>query len=608
MSLAPSLQWESLNLSEPVLKTIKEHFKFKCMTPIQVESIKNYLEKKKDVAAEAVTGSGKTLAFLVPMLELILKRSDPLKKHEVGGLIISPTRELATQTSHVLAEFLKNIEGVTQMLTLGGNPIETDVKAFNKNGANILVATPGRLEDLLTRKIPNFHLHKSLKSLEMLVLDEADKLLELGFEKPINTVLQYLPTQRRTGLFSATQTKQVAMLVKAGLRNPIMVIVKEKHCLNPKSNQIESISTPSALKNFYTICDADKKLAFLVTFLKKNGLNSKYMLFLSTCACVEYFSIILRSLIPEINLFSLHGKMNNKRYRIFELFWKAERGILICTDVMARGVDIPEVNWVIQYDPPNNASSFVHRAGRTARVGKSGSSLVMLMPNEDAYIHFIYSNQKVILELMPELEVENLDLVVEKVRKRQLKDRTIFDKANKAFVSYIQAYSKHECHLLLRIKDLEFGKLATGFGLLRLPKMPELKNKDTSDFIPVDMDFNSIKYQNNEREESRQKKLQNYMETGIWLGQMKHKKGLKQTVAWADAKQKKLERREKRKKKKELRKQMELEGKAKAKKKREQAFSQEDLNDLAKDIALMKKFKNKKISKEQFDMEFGEDV
>lgn len=107
------------------------------------------------------------------------KRSDPLKKHEVGGLIISPTRELATQTSHVLAEFLKNMEGITQMLTLGGSPIETDVKAFNKNGANILVATPGRLEDLLTRKIPNFHLHKSLKSLVRSLIYTFIRTIEL---------------------------------------------------------------------------------------------------------------------------------------------------------------------------------------------------------------------------------------------------------------------------------------------------------------------------------------------------------------------------------------------------------------------------------------------
>ncbi|XP_050442815.1 probable ATP-dependent RNA helicase DDX55 homolog [Adelges cooleyi] len=606
MALPPSLMWEDLNLSSPILKTIKENFKFDRMTPIQAESIRNFLEKKKDVAAEAVTGSGKTLAFLVPMLEIILKRNDPLKTHEIGGLIISPTRELATQISQVLAEFLTNIEGITQMLSLGGNSIETDVKAFNKNGANILVATPGRLEDLLTRKIPKFNIQRSLKSVEMLVLDEADKLLELGFEKSINTVLHYLPTQRRTGLFSATQTKQVAMLVKAGLRNPIMVIVKEKHCLNPKSNQIESMSTPLTLKNYYTICEADKKLAYLVQFLKTNGLNLKYMLFLSTCACVEYFSIILQSLIPSIKLFSIHGKMNNKRYKVFQLFCEAEKGILLCTDVMARGVDIPEVNWVIQYDPPSNASSFVHRAGRTARVGKNGSSLVMLMPNEDAYIHFIFSNQKVVLELLPPIKVENVDQVVQRVRKRQLKDRTVFDRANKAFVSYVQAYSKHECYLLLRVKDLEFGKLATGFGLLRLPKMPELKNKVISDFEPVEIDFNSIKYQNNEREESRQKKLLSYIETGIWPGQTKHKKGMKPTVAWADAKQKKLERREKRKRKKELRKQMELEGKARTKKKREQVFTVDELNDLAKDIALMKKLKNKKISKEQFNTEFGE--
>lgn len=158
---------------------------------------------------------------------------------------------------------------------------------------------------------------------------------------------------------------------------------------------MEDASTPSALKNYYMICEPDRKLTMLVNFIAKKGYELKYMLFLSSCASVDYFLTILRSLLPEVELCGLHGKMKDRRYKTFEKFRKAESGILICTDVMARGVDIPEVHWVIQYDAPSSATSFVHRCGRTARIGRIGYALIMLMPHEDAYVNFILRNQKV---------------------------------------------------------------------------------------------------------------------------------------------------------------------------------------------------------------------
>lgn len=163
---------------------------------------------RKDVAAEAVTGSGKTLAFLIPILEILMGLETPLGPHQIGALILSPTRELASQISEVLSTFLGHISGLSQLLLIGGSNISSDIEKFQEKGGNIIIGTPGRIEDLLMGKTTkNVTFAQAVKSLEVLVLDEGDRLLSLGFERSISTILGFLPKQRRTGLFSATQTK-----------------------------------------------------------------------------------------------------------------------------------------------------------------------------------------------------------------------------------------------------------------------------------------------------------------------------------------------------------------------------------------------------------------
>ncbi|KAJ9589586.1 hypothetical protein L9F63_017171 [Diploptera punctata] len=575
------VKWDKLdvNLSNGIKRAIKD-MGFKTMTPVQAACIPLLL-KNKDVAAEAVTGSGKTLAFLIPLLELLQNRNEKLKQHEVGGIIISPTRELATQTSQVLEHFLHHVDGLTQMLLVGGNSVASDIEKFKREGANIIIATPGRLEDLLTRK-GDINLPAAVKSLELLVLDEADHLLNL-----------------------ATQTKEVEQLVRAGLRNPVLVAVHEKaskKCSTKDSNELD-VSTPATLTNYYTVCEPEEKLSRLVGFLKSQGSHQKYMLFVSTCACVDYFATILK-IVMRFEIFALHGKMKEKRYKVFDSFRKAASGVLICTDLMARGVDIAEVHWVIQYDPPSSAASFVHRCGRTARIGNEGSALVILLPTEDAYVDFIYRNQKVRLSEMVASPSE--PETVSRVKSFQLEDRAVLDKALRAFVSHIQAYAKHECNVILRLKDetFKFGKLATGFGLLKLPRMPELKGKDVSDFEETKIDFNSIPYKDLQREKIRQEKLKKYQETGIWpKSQQNSKRNVcKQTESWSLSKQKKLDKKTKREKRKIKKEQQNAAGIKKTKRKRN--FSQEDIDELAKDIALIKKLKKKKITQEEFDEKF----
>ncbi|KAL6420129.1 hypothetical protein ACFW04_014080 [Cataglyphis niger] len=268
---------------------------------------------------------------------------------EIGAIIISPTRELATQISEILEKFLKNIPLLKQVLLVGGVTLKEDAENLKK-GVNIIVATPGRLQDILSN-YNSINLSLCIKSLEFLVLDEADRLLDLGFSATLDSILSYLPRLRRTGLFSATQTKELQQLIRAGLRNPALIVVKEK----------SNVSTPVNLNNSYTIVQPEYKLSVMIDFIRSIGFKTKYMIFLSTCACVDYFSRVIQALLPSINVLALHGKMKSKRYKVFDQFRHAENGILICTDVMARGIDISEINWVLQYDPPSTASSFVHR-------------------------------------------------------------------------------------------------------------------------------------------------------------------------------------------------------------------------------------------------------
>ncbi|XP_063709775.1 probable ATP-dependent RNA helicase DDX55 homolog [Culicoides brevitarsis] len=592
-------KWTELDkpLNESILNVLKR-LQFKRATPVQAATIPLLLSCK-DVATEAVTGSGKTLAFLIPMLELLLKRDTPWKKSEVGAIVISPTRELATQTSSVLDEFLKEekLSHFTQRLLVGGNSVEEDVNIIKRKGAQILICTPGRMQDLLERKC-DLNMPGRVKSLELLVLDEADRLLDLGFEATLNTIFSYLPRQRRTGLFSATQTKEVADLMRAGLRNPVLVCVKEK----------AAQSTPKLLQNYFAIVEPEEKLKYLLQFIKANDIQ-KSLLFLPTCACVEYWGLVLPHLLAAqgqtIKVFALHGKMKQRRGKILQKFRDTENAMLLCTDVLARGVDIPEIDWVLQWDPPSSAAAFVHRVGRTARQGNEGNALILLLPSEDAYTTFLEKNQKVKLipasiEFDPQQEINKI------IHDLQLKDRSIIDKGTRAFVSHIRAYSKHECNLILRLKDLDLGKIATSYGMLKLPKMPEMKEEFQETFVSPfkDLDLNTLQYKDKQKQASYDKKLEIYQETGEWPGKKIHKK---KTVAWDKAKKERIDKKELKKRRKDAR-NLKKEKKAAdeaPKKKRKNKFTEEEIEELKRDIASIKKFKKQKISQAELDEEMG---
>jgi ATP-dependent RNA helicase DDX55/SPB4 len=232
------LQFSSVEpaLSPETLRAIDD-LGFSHMTPVQASTIPSFLSHK-DVCVEAVTGSGKTLAFGIPVFELLNRRiqdGSAFKRHEVGALVVAPTRELATQIYQVFVKLSEYHPKLRCSLFVGGTSVQENVKDFEQHGAQVVIGTPGRVMDMHNR-CELF----SLKSLEVLVLDEADTLLDMGFRDIINQILSVLPKQRRTGLFSATQTKEVKELVRAGMRNPVGISVRVQHnnTVNKNSNII----------------------------------------------------------------------------------------------------------------------------------------------------------------------------------------------------------------------------------------------------------------------------------------------------------------------------------------------------------------------------------
>ncbi|KAI7725544.1 hypothetical protein M8C21_017736, partial [Ambrosia artemisiifolia] len=479
---------------------------FEYCTPVQAATIP-LLCTYKDVAVDAATGSGKTLAFVVPLVE-ILRRTTSVKPHQVLGIIISPTRELSSQIYHVAQPFISSLPDVKPVLLVGGSEVKSDIKKIEDEGANLLIGTPGRLHDIMDRMdILDF------RNLEILILDEADRLLDMGFQKQINSIISSLPKLRRTGLFSATQTDAVEELAKAGLRNPVRVEVRaETKSLGCSSSEHPTSSkTPSGLH----IEASDKKSSQLVDFFINNK-SKKMIVYFMTCASVDYWGVVLPRLaaLKGLSLISLHGKMKQSaREKALASFTSLSGGILMCTDVAARGLDIPGVDCIVQYDPPQDPNVFIHRVGRTARLGRQGSAVVFLLPKEEAYVDFLRVKRIPIEERM--CSEDALD-VVPHLRAAAQKDRDVMEKGLRAFVSYIRAYKEHHCNFILRWKDLEIGKLGMGYGLLQLPSMSEVKQNSlsTDGFIAVeDLKLEEIKFKDKNREKQRKKNLQVKKET-----------------------------------------------------------------------------------------------
>jgi ATP-dependent RNA helicase DDX55/SPB4 len=400
--------WEAMKggkLSEPTLAFLKENMKYDSMAPVQARTIPLFLTNY-DVVVEAITGSGKTLAYLIPALEMLLRpRCREVAreyKNAVFAIFVLPSRELAQQvfsiTKRMLHYVTKEYKGgcpanglpaYSYQCYIGGRDIKHDVEEFSKQGGNVLVGTPGRLYELLVSS--KYATLFNFSQFELLVLDEADKLLEFGFKTKLDAILKRLPKQRRTGLFSATQTKELTELARAGMRNAVSVTVRI-NSLNAAASDSAKPQIPEQLSNFYAFTRASEKMDRLLEYLATRK-DAKVLIYVMTCASVEWLYEALATVLCKDdaeNVFALHGQMKlEKRQKVHRQVTKRTRCVLVCTDVAARGLDIPEVGVVVQYDPPVDPNTFIHRIGRTARMGRSGESLVFLMPQELEYVNFM---------------------------------------------------------------------------------------------------------------------------------------------------------------------------------------------------------------------------
>ncbi|KAL8276635.1 hypothetical protein RQP46_010984 [Phenoliferia psychrophenolica] len=540
LATAPSFAGPWSNLKPeltPWIAAVVRDLGFEQMTPVQASTIPLFMQHK-DVVVEAVTGSGKTLAFVIPVLEKIIRREKVLGKREIGAIIVSPTRELATQIHSVFSQFIASQSSTSSapvlpapLLLIGGNSLQADIAAFYEGGADILVGTPGRLEEFLlgsssvgpkNRRSETAVGVGSTKELECLVMDEADRLLDLGFTPTLTRLLSHLPKQRRTGLFSATMTDALGQLVRVGLRNPVRVVVKveAKRQVSDKGKEVAGGDrrTPASLQNGYVLVAPDAKFSTMVQILHQEVEEDsarKFIIYFATCATVDYFYKLL-SVHPALSTFSvhsLHGQMSPTRrsstFAAFVALPATTPGILLCTDVAARGLDLPDVDVVLQVDPPQDPKVFSHRCGRTARAGREGKAIVLLNKGkEEEYIEFLKVRKVPLrrfeVRLLPDVDANSLSA---DFRKTVLTDRDLHEKGTKAFVSFARAYSKHEASYIFRIKDLDLVALAKSFGLLKLPKMPEVKGKEAQ-WEEVEVDWEEYAYSDKVREKQRRQEAE----------------------------------------------------------------------------------------------------
>ncbi|PYI12278.1 DEAD-domain-containing protein [Aspergillus sclerotiicarbonarius CBS 121057] len=443
-------KFTELNLSDKTMKGIQD-MGFETMTEIQQRTIPPLLAGR-DVLGAAKTGSGKTLSFLIPAVEMLSAlRFKP--RNGTGVLVVSPTRELALQIFGVARELMAH-HSQTYGIVIGGANRRAEAEKLTK-GVNLLIATPGRLLDHL-QNTPGF----VFKNLKTLVIDEADRILEVGFEDEMRQIVKILPSEeRQTMLFSATQTTKVEDLARISLRpGPLYINVDHR----------KEHSTVEGLEQGYVICEADKRFLLLFSFLKRN-IKKKIIVFFSSCNCVKYHAELLNYI--DLPVLELHGKQKQqKRTNTFFEFCNAKQGTLICTDVAARGLDIPAVDWIIQFDPPDDTRDYVHRVGRTARgVNGKGRSLMFLQPSEVGFLKHLKEARVPVVEFdFPASKIVNVQSQLEKLIGQNY---YLNKSAKEGYRAYLQAYASHSLRSVFDVHKLDLVKIAKGFGFSTPPRI-----------------------------------------------------------------------------------------------------------------------------------------
>ncbi|CAI8505583.1 ATP-dependent RNA helicase DBP4 [Pichia kudriavzevii] len=448
--------FNELPLSKELVKGLDKSG-FVKLTEIQKLAIPECL-KGKDILAAAKTGSGKTLSFLVPVVQQLLfeKWSD---MDGLGALIITPTRELAVQIYEVLLKIGKFTQ-LSAGLVIGGKDYSFEKERVGR--VNILIGTPGRLlqhmDESATLQINN---------LQMLVLDEADRILDMGFKKTIDAILGQLPASRQTLLFSATQTKSVSDLARLSMVDPQYINANKG--ANGRSG--DELSLPETLEQSYVIVPLHEKISLLWSFIKSH-LQSKLLVFMSSSKQVHFIYEILRKLQPGMPLMKLHGRQKQKaRLETSVKFTQSKNCCLFATDVVARGLDFPAIDWVIQLDCPEDVATYVHRVGRCARFGRVGKSMLMLAPSEEEGFVAQLESKKIAVKKM-NIKGSKKKNIQPQIQSLCFNNAELKYLGQKAFISYCKSVIIQKNKSVFKIEELPLDLFAASLGL---PGMPKLK-------------------------------------------------------------------------------------------------------------------------------------
>uniref|UniRef100_A0A8C5APW8 ATP-dependent RNA helicase n=1 Tax=Gadus morhua TaxID=8049 RepID=A0A8C5APW8_GADMO len=446
----------------------------------------------RDAVVRSQTGSGKTLSYGIPIVQSLqavlpkIQRADgPL------ALILVPTRELAQQSFQIFQKLVKPFTWIVPGVLMGGEKRKAE-KARLRKGINILVSTPGRLVDHI-----NNTLNMVFSSVQWLVLDEADRILDMGFEKDLTVILNSLNSNgpsRQNVLLSATLTNDLARLSDVCLKDPVSVQVSDPNAseVTPSTgsstqpgSQSESFSVPEALKQHMVLVPSKLRLVCLASFIMEKCKGNKMIVFMASCEAVEFLLSLFKSVLcgssakhQPLKFLRLHGNMKQE---------------VSDSDVAARGLDLPQVTWIVQYNPPISAAEYVHRVGRTARIGAEGNSLLFLTPAETAYIdelanHNISLSEMKLYDILSTLMQDDAykgrgNALQQEVRERATVLQTEFENAvhanqetlqgaKKALQSFLRSYTAYPTALkhIFHIRSLHLGHAAKSFGLRDAPQ------------------------------------------------------------------------------------------------------------------------------------------
>ena len=399
------MKFENLNIIQPILKALAIK-NYSSPTPIQLKAIPLVLNKQ-DVLGCAQTGTGKTAAFAIPIIQNLYNEKNNNYNVPIKSLIVTPTRELAIQIADSFTDYGK-FTGIRNTVVFGGVKQGRQVNAL-KRGVDVIVATPGRLLDLIDQG------YISLKQVKYFVLDEADRMLDMGFINDIKRIIKILPSQRQSLFFSATMPKNIVALSNTILKNPVKVEV------SPVS------STAETIQQFIYFTNKPSKKKLVLEILKNPEITQVLMFCKTKHGCDKVVKLLLKNKIQSA---AIHGdKAQNQRQRALSNFKSGEIKILVATDIAARGIDIDKLKHVINYDIPNVAETYVHRIGRSGRAGDKGVAISICEPEENAYIKDIEKLIKKRINVidnhsypqtdMPMNAQQKKDFEKEKQRKRQ---------------------------------------------------------------------------------------------------------------------------------------------------------------------------------------------